>query len=128
VLGIAGAAGLMRLVRTTMLEVLRSDYVRTARSKGLRSNTVIVSHGLRNCAIPILTAIGAEFLVLFGGSIIAEQVLSIRGVGLWFFQSSFSRDLPVVQFLVVYTAFLVIIVNLLVDLSYAFADPRIRYT
>jgi peptide/nickel transport system permease protein len=128
ILGIAGASGLMRLTRTTMLEVLRADYVRTARSKGLPSTNVIVGHALRNCTIPILTALGAEFIALFGGSIIAEQVLSIRGIGLWFFQSAFSRDLPVVQFLVVYTATLVIIVNLVVDLSYAFVDPRIRYS
>jgi peptide/nickel transport system permease protein len=128
VLGIAGAAGLMRLTRTTMLETLRADYVRTAHAKGLPGTNVILSHALRNSAIPILTAIGAEFIILFGGSIIAEQVLSIRGVGLWFYQSAFSRDLPVVQFLVIYTAFLVVLINLITDLSYAFADPRIRYS
>jgi peptide/nickel transport system permease protein len=128
VLGIAGAAGLMRLTRTTMLETLKADYVRTAHAKGLPGTTVILSHALRNSAIPILTALGSEFLLLFGGSIIAEQVLSIRGIGLWFYSAAFSRDLPVVQFLVVYTATLVIIVNLVVDLSYAVVDPRIRYS
>ena len=128
ILGIAGAAGLMRLVRTTMLEVMQADYVRTARAKGLPRPSVVLAHGLRNAAIPILTALGAEFILLFGGSVIAEQVLSIRGVGEWFYSASLARDLPVVQFLVVYTAFLVIVVNLAVDLSYAFADPRIRYS
>ena len=128
ILGVAGAAGLMRLTRTTMLETLRSDYVRTAHAKGLPGTTVVLGHALRNAGIPILTALGAEVILLFGGSIIAEQVLSIRGIGSWFFTSSFSRDLPVVQFLVVYTAALVVLVNLAVDLSYAIADPRIRYS
>jgi peptide/nickel transport system permease protein len=128
ILGIAGAAGLMRLTRTTMLETLRADYVRTAHAKGLPGTNVILSHALRNSAIPILTAIGAEFILLFGGAIIAEQVLSIRGLGQWFYSSALTRDLPVVQFLVIYTAFLVVLINLITDLSYAFADPRIRYS
>jgi len=128
ILGVAGAAGLMRLVRTTMLETLRADYVRTAHAKGLPGHDVVLGHALRNSAIPILTALGAEFILLFGGSIIAEQVLSIRGVGEWFFTASLKRDLPVMQFLVVYTATLVVLVNLIVDLSYAVADPRIRYS
>lgn len=127
VLGIASSAGLMRLVRTTMLEVLRADYIRTARAKGLPRPAIVLSHALRNSATPIVTALGAEFILIFGGSIIAEQVLSIRGVGEWFFSAAFKRDLPVVQFLVVYTAFIVIMVNLIVDLSYAWVDPRVRY-
>jgi peptide/nickel transport system permease protein len=127
-LGIASSAGMLRLVRTTMLEVLQADYIRTARAKGLPRPSVIVGHALRNSSTPILTALGAEFIAVFGGSIIAEQVLSIRGVGEWFFSAAFKRDLPVVQFLVVYTAFIVIIVNLIVDLSYAWADPRVRYS
>ena len=128
VLGVASSAGLMRLVRTTMLEVLQADYVRTARAKGLHRSAIVMSHALRNSATPILTALGAEFILGFGGSIIAEQILSIRGVGEWFFTAAFKRDLPVVQFLVVYTAFVVMIVNLIVDLSYAWADPRVRYS
>jgi peptide/nickel transport system permease protein len=128
ILGVTGAAPLMRLVRTSMLEVLRSDYVRTARAKGLNRNTVIVSHALRNAGTPILTAMGTAFIALFGGSIIAERVLSIRGIGLWFFESTLIADLPVIQFLAIYTAAVVIIVNLIVDLSYAWADPRIRYS
>ncbi len=128
VLGVASSVGLMRLVRTTMLEVLRADYVRTAHAKGLPRLTVVLSHALRNSATPIVTALGAEFILIFGGSIIAEQILSIRGVGEWFFLAAFKRDLPVVQFLVVYTAFIVMIVNLIVDLSYAWVDPRVRYS
>ncbi len=118
----------MRLVRTTMLEVLRSDYIRTAQAKGLRQRTVIVSHALRNASTPILTAVGAAFITVFAGSVIAERVLSINGVGLWTLQSTFSRDLPVIQFLALYTATVVVLVNLVVDLSYAWADPRVKYS
>lgn len=127
IIGIGGSAGLMRLTRTTMLEVLRSDYVRTARAKGLRAHTVVLSHALRNSLTPIVTAIGTAFVAIFGGSIIAEQILSIQGLGEWFFTAAFIRDLPVVQFLTVYTAGVVVLVNLVVDLSYGYIDPRVRY-
>jgi peptide/nickel transport system permease protein len=128
ILGVGGSAGLMRLVRTTMLEVLRSDYVRTAKAKGLQQRTVIVTHALRNASTPILTAVGSAFILVFGGSVIAERVLSIDGNGLFLFQSTFSRDLPVIQFLAIYTATVVVLVNLVVDLSYAWADPRVKYS
>lgn len=128
ILGIGGSSGLMRLTRTTMLEVLRSDYVRTAKSKGLRQRTVVLTHALRNAGTPIMTALGTSFILVFSGSVIAEQILSIQGNGLFFFTSTLSRDLPVVQFLVVYTAAVVVIVNLLVDLSYAVVDPRGKYS
>lgn len=128
IIGVGGSAGLMRLTRTTMLEVLRSDYIRTAHSKGLATRTVILQHALRNAGTPIVTAIGTAFIAVFGGSVIVEQILSIRGVGVWFFEAAFTRDLPVVQFLVVYTAFLVVLINLIVDLSYAWIDPRVRYS
>jgi peptide/nickel transport system permease protein len=128
IIGIGGSAGLMRLTRTTMLEVLRSDYVRTAYAKGLRSRTVVVTHALRNSLTPIVTAIGTAFVAIFGGSVIAETILSIRGLGEWFFAAAIFRDLPVVQFLVVYFAAVVVLVNLIVDLSYGFIDPRVRYS
>jgi peptide/nickel transport system permease protein len=128
IIGIGGSAALMRLTRTTMLEVLRSDYVRTARAKGLRSWGVIIAHGLRNALTPIVTAIGTAFLAIFGGSIIAERALSIEGLGLWFFQATLIRDLATVQFLTVYTAALVVLINLAVDLSYGWIDPRVRYS
>lgn len=128
ILGLAGSSALMRLVRTTMLEVLRSDYVRTARAKGLRSTTVVLSHALRNASTPILTAVGTAFIAVFGGSLIAERILSIQGIGLFFFTETLSRDLPAIQFLAVYTAAVVVIVNLIVDLSYAWADPRVKYS
>jgi peptide/nickel transport system permease protein len=128
ILGVGGSAGLMRLTRTTMLEVLRSDYVRTAQAKGLKQRTVILTHALRNAGTPIATAVGTAFIAVFGGSVIVERILSIQGVGEWFFTASFIRDLPVVQFLTVYTACVVVLVNLAVDLSYAYIDPRIRYS
>jgi peptide/nickel transport system permease protein len=128
IIGIGGAAGLMRLTRTTMLEILRADYVRTAQAKGLRKYTVVVSHAFRNSLTPIVTALGTAFVGILGGSIIAERILSIDGLGSWFFTAAFSRDLPVVQFLVVYTAFIVVLVNLVVDLSYAWIDPRVKYS
>lgn len=128
IIGVGGSAGLMRLTRTTMLEVLRSDYVRTAHAKGLRQRTVVLTHALRNAGTPIATALGTAFLSVFAGSVIVENILSIQGVGGWFFTAAFIRDLPVAQFLAVYTAFVVVLVNLAVDLSYAYIDPRIRYT
>ena len=128
ILGVTGAAPLMRLVRTSMLEVLRADYIRTANAKGLNRSTVLVSHALRNSGTTILTAVGTAFIAVFGGSVIAETVLSIQGIGSWFFTSAFIGDLPVVQFLAIYTAAIVVVVNLIVDLSYAFVDPRIRYS
>jgi peptide/nickel transport system permease protein len=127
IIGLGGSAGLMRLTRTTMLEVLRSDYVRTARAKGLRGHTVILAHAFRNSLTPIVTALGTAFLAIFNGSVIAEYALSINGVGRFLFESALARDLVVVQFLVVYTAALVVLVNLIVDLSYAWVDPRVKY-
>jgi len=126
-IGIGGSSGLMRLTRTTMLEVLRSDYVRTARSKGLRERSTILTHALRNAGTPILTAVGTAFIAVFSGSVIAESILSIDGNGLFFFTSTVIRDLPVIQFLAVYTAAIVVLMNLAVDLSYPVVDPRVKY-
>ncbi len=127
ILGFGGAAGIMRLQRTTMLEVLRSDYVRTAQAKGLSPLTVIMSHAFRNTLAPLVTVVGASFTAVFAGSVIAERVMSIDGLGVFFLQSVIQRDFPVVQFLVLYTATIVVIANLIVDLSYAFIDPRVVY-
>lgn len=127
ILGIGGAAGIMRLQRTTMLEVLRSDYVRTARAKGLSGTGVIIRHAFRNTLTPLVTTIGTSFTLVFAGSVVAETVMGIDGVGVFFIQSALQRDFPVIQFLVLYTAVVVVIVNLIVDLSYAYIDPRVRY-
>ena len=117
----------MRLQRTTMLEVLRSDYVRTARAKGLAGSSVIWTHAFRNTLAPVVTVIGTSFTLIFAGSVIAERIMSIDGLGVFFLNSALLKDLPVLQFLVLYTATVVIIANLVVDLSYAFIDPRVKY-
>jgi len=127
VLSIGGAMVLMRLVRSTMLEVLRSDYVRTAQAKGLHPRAVILRHAFRNTLPPILTVLTFTVATAFSGSIILERVMGIQGLGNFFFQAVFIRDLPVVQFTVLYTAMIVVLLNLLQDLSYAFIDPRVRY-
>ena len=85
-------------------------------------------HALRNAGTPIITAVGTAFIAVFGGSIIVEQILSIQGLGSWFFRGALIRDLPIVQFVAIYTAFVVVLVNLIVDLSYGFIDPRVRYS
>lgn len=127
ILGIGGAAGIMRLQRTTMLEVLSSDYVRTARAKGLAPLTVIMGHAFRNTLAPLVTIVGASFTLIFAGSVIAETVMSIDGLGVFFLTSVIQREFLVVQFLVLYTATVVVVANLIVDLSYAYIDPRVRY-
>jgi len=127
-LGIGGAAGMMRLTRSTLLEVFRQDYMRTARAKGLSGRDVVVQHGLRNAMIPIVTLIGAQVTALFFGSLILEQIFSINGLGQFFLTSALTSDFPVVQFLVFYTAVVVMTLNLLVDLSYALIDPRVKYS
>lgn len=126
-LGVGGAASMMRLTRSTLLEVFRQDYMRTARAKGLGGNSVVLRHGLRNSLIPIVTLVGGHITALFFGSLILEQIFSINGLGQFFLISAITSDFPVVQFLVFYTAVVVMTMNLLVDLSYAVIDPRVKY-
>ncbi len=127
ILSVGGAAGLMRLVRSIMLEVLRSDYVRTATAKGLHPRTVIIRHAFRNTLAPTITVLTFTLATAFSGTIILEFVMSIDGLGAFFFRSVLQRDLPVVQFTVLYTALIVVFLNLLQDLSYAYIDPRVRF-
>jgi peptide/nickel transport system permease protein len=127
-LAIGGAAGMMRLTRSSLLEVLRQDYMRTARAKGLAGRAVVIRHGLRNTLIPIVTLIGAQITALFFGSLILEQIFSINGLGQFFMISALTGDFPVIQTLVLYTALIVMVMNLLVDISYAVIDPRVKYT
>jgi peptide/nickel transport system permease protein len=127
-LGVGGSASMMRLTRSTLLEVFRQDYMRTARAKGLAGRNVVIQHGLRNAMIPIVTLIGGHITALFFGSVILEQVFSINGLGQFFLVSAATGDFPVVQFLVLYTAIVVVLMNLLVDLSYALIDPRVKYS
>jgi peptide/nickel transport system permease protein len=127
-LAVGGSAGMMRITRSTLLEVFRQDYIRTARAKGLAGQSVVLRHGLRNAMIPIVTLIGGHITALFFGSLILEQIFSINGLGQFLFNAINTADFPVVQFLVLYAALVVIIMNLVIDLSYAFIDPRVKYS
>ena len=117
-----------RMTRSAMLEVLRQDYVRTARSKGLVERIIVVKHALRNALIPVVTIMGSQLTFLLGGLVIVEVVFSLPGVGTLGFEAIQVRDYPVVQGVVLFTAVLFVTANLLVDLSYAVIDPRIRYS
>ncbi len=117
-----------RMTRSAMLEVLRQDYVRTARSKGLMERAIIVKHALRNALIPVITIMGSQLSFLLGGLVIIEVVFSLPGVGTLGFEAIQVRDYPMVQGVVLFTALLFVGANLLVDLSYAVIDPRIRYS
>ncbi|WP_017300927.1 ABC transporter permease [Nodosilinea nodulosa] len=118
---------LARITRSAMLEVLSQDYIRTARSKGLKEFWVIGKHALKNAMLPVVTIIGLEFGTLLGGAILTETIFSWPGIGSWIYGGILQRDYPVVQGGVVFVAFVFVLVNLIVDLSYAFLDPRIQY-
>jgi ABC-type dipeptide/oligopeptide/nickel transport system permease component len=128
VLGAASAAGIMRLTRSSLLEVLRQDYIRTARSKGLRERTVIGRHALKNSLIPVTTVVGLQLIGLLGGAVIIEQVFNIRGLGQYLFTAIFTKDFQVVQTMTLYIGATVVLLNLVVDVMYAWLDPRIRYS
>lgn len=127
VLALASSAGIMRLTRSSLLEVLRTDFIRTARSKGLRESVVVGRHALRNSLIPVVTVLGLQVAALLGGAVIVEQIFSLQGIGFYFFQTLQSKDYVVVQSLTLYIGAVVVLVNLFVDISYAWMDPRIRY-
>ncbi len=118
---------LARLTRASMLEVLGQDYVRTAESKGLRYQTVIIRHALKNALLPIVTVVGLQLGGLLGGALLTETIFSWPGMGLWTYRAILSRDYPIVQGAVLVSATIYVVVNLLVDISYAYLDPRIRY-
>lgn len=126
-LGMAGAALNMRLIRSSVLEVLSQDYVRTARAKGLTGVLTIRRHVMRNALIPLVTVLGLQFGALLEGAIITETIFSWPGIGQLAVKSLNSRDYPVVQGIVLFGAFVYTIVNLLVDIAYAYLDPRISY-
>jgi peptide/nickel transport system permease protein len=127
ILALGSAAVTMRLLRSSMLEVLRDDYIRTAYSKGLRERTVVLRHTLKNAFIPVVTIIGLELGGLIGATVIIESVFALNGVGFYLLYSILTRDIYVVQSLVFLIAFMYIVINLVVDLTYAWLDPRIRY-
>lgn len=127
ILGIGLAGPVMRLTRGEMLEVLRQDYVRTARAKGLQENSVIVRHAMRNALIPVLTLIGLSASILIGGSVIMESIFSLPGMGLRMLVALKDRDIPVVMGIMVVISIVVVVANLVIDIAYSLVDPRIRY-
>jgi peptide/nickel transport system permease protein len=121
-----GLAGFSRYMRQSMLEVVRQDYVRTARAKGLRDRAVILKHALRNALLPIVTILGLSLPGLIGGSVIVESIFAIPGMGQLMVQAAFERDYPVLMGNLVVVSTLTLFANLLADLAYSFVDPRIR--
>jgi peptide/nickel transport system permease protein len=121
------AAVSMRMTRSAMLEVLREDYIRTARAKGLIEKLVINRHALKNALLPVVTVIGIEFAFLIGGLVVTEQVFNLNGVGRLFVQAVQNQDYTLTQALVMLTVAIFVFSNLIVDLMYGWLDPRIRY-
>ena len=126
-LGFYDMAFIARVTRSSMMEILREDYMRTARAKGLRETVVLVRHGLKNAVLPILTISGWQFGRLFGGTVIIEKIFLIPGVGQLLIDAIYQRDFPTIQAVIVIVALSIVVVNLLVDLLYGWLDPRIRY-
>ena len=116
-----------RMTRSSMLEVLGQDYVRTAYAKGLRERTVIIRHALKNAFMPVITIIGLQVGGLLAGAIMTETIFSWPGMGKWVYDSILARDYPVVQVAVLVITLIVALINLIVDVSYIYLDPRIRY-
>jgi peptide/nickel transport system permease protein len=127
IIGARLAAVSMRMTRSSLLEVLRQDYIRTARAKGMRERTVIARHALKNALIPVVTVIGQQFSVLLGGTVIVEFIFLQPGVGSLMLDAVLLRDYTLIQGAVLFFAAVIVVTNLLVDLSYAWLDPRIRY-
>lgn len=128
IIGLGHVSMVSRLTRSTMLDVLREDYMRTARAKGLGERTILVRHALRNAIIPVVTIAGLTLIGGLNGSVIMEQIFTIPGMGMMLIQGVIARDYPVVQGLVLFMLLVVVIGNLLVDLAYGWLDPRISYS
>ncbi len=126
-LGFSLAGGVMRMTRTMMLEVLRQDYVRTAWAKGLRERSVILRHALKNALIPVITIIGLQVSAAIGGTIILESIFNMPGIGRFLVTAILERDYPSVQGVVLVLAIVVVLVNLIVDVSYGMLDPRVSH-
>jgi peptide/nickel transport system permease protein len=127
VLATAFAAVYARLLRGSLLDVLGEDYIRTARAKGLAERTVVLKHGVRSAITPVVTVLGLDIGILLGGAILTESVFNIPGIGRLAYDAIVRGDLPIVQGTVLFGAFFIIIMNLIVDILYAFLDPRVRY-
>jgi peptide/nickel transport system permease protein len=128
VVGFRSSALIIRLTRSSMLEVLRQDYIRTARAKGASENAINYHHALKNAVLPIITLLGIEASHLIGGLVVMETVFNIPGLGRYLVDSIRWRDYPIVQNLVLFTAFAVVLINFVVDMMYAVIDPRIKYS
>ncbi|MER3514361.1 MAG: hypothetical protein C4310_08205 [Chloroflexota bacterium] len=128
VLGLASSALIARLTRASLLQVIREDYIRTARAKGLSERLVIMRHALKNSLIPVVTILGPLFAALVTGTFVTETIFGIPGMGRYFVTSITNRDYPVIMGTILLYAIFLVVANLLVDITYAFLDPRIRYT
>jgi len=126
ILGIALSGTTMRLMRNSMLEVLRQDYIRTAWAKGLTERVVVVRHALRNSIIPVITMIGLELPVLVGGAVVIENIFNLPGVGRLFIDGATHRDYPIITGVMVYISIFVLLINVFIDITYSWIDPRIR--
>jgi peptide/nickel transport system permease protein len=127
VFGVTRAGPIMRIMRSALLDVLRQDYIRTAWSKGLSERAIVLRHALKNAMIPVISLVGLQMPLYIGGSVIIESIFRLPGVGLFFFEALGKLDYPVVQSVNLIIAAMVVALNLAIDLSYAFLDPRIRY-
>jgi peptide/nickel transport system permease protein len=127
VLAATFAAFYARLLRANLLEAMSEDYIRTARAKGLREREVVLRHGVRSAITPIVTVLGLDIGILLGGAILTESVFNIPGIGRLAYDAIQQADLPVIQGTVLFGAFFIVVANLLVDIAYAFIDPRVRY-
>jgi peptide/nickel transport system permease protein len=127
VLGTVPMAIMARMTRSSMLEALNQDYIRTAHAKGLREGVVVIRHALKNALLPVITVIGLETGFLFSGAILTESIFAWPGMGRWMYESIIYRDYPVIQGVTLMIALIFVVVNLVVDLSYGLIDPRIRY-
>jgi peptide/nickel transport system permease protein len=125
--GLAMSGVTMRMTRTMMLEVLRQDYIRTAWSKGLRERVVVLRHALKNALIPVVTIIGLQMPVVIGGTVIMETIFALPGIGLLMYNGILNRDYPIVSGVMLMMASFVLIMNLIIDLTYGFLDPRVQY-
>ena len=127
-LGTASAANIARTTRACMLDVLNSEYIRTAAAKGLASRVVVLKHGLRNALIPVVTVVGLQIGILLGGTVVVEEVFTLPGIGRLVLWSIYQRDYPLTQSTILFIAVLFMTINLAVDLLYSYLDPRIRYS
>jgi len=128
ILGIGLSGIQMRLMRTQMLEVLRQDYIRTARAKGLTEMAVLMRHAAKNALVPVLTVIGLQITVLIAGSVILENIFLIPGIGRYIVDAAQRQDYPILQGLTLIIAGVIVMSNLVVDIAYAFLDPRVKYS